>query len=419
MIRERTAYSLQDVFDALARSQGFEEVLECVLSVAVRELNADQGSLLLLQGGDNPSLKMLATVGMPEDMVRRGYVPRQGSISEYVLRERRPMIVNDLPRNENFESMAGDTSVRRNIFSAICVPLIAHGRVVGTLNLNRTKNRIRFDDSDLETGTLLGGQAAIVIENRRLQEELRTQQRLAEVGQTVAGISHCIKNLLSGVRGGLGVLEIGLAGEETGVIREGHGILKRSLDILQNLVLDLLDYSRERQPVREWFNIAELVEAVRDTVQFKAKTGRVALVVRPIQPDLRYRGDRDQIFRCLMNLAINAIEASAEATGDSRPPRVEISVQTLSGADTGLAPERARTAEEWVSLSVYDNGPGIAPEQQDMIWEPFHSTKGSKGTGIGLAVTRKMIREHGGDVILKSSRESGTLFRAILPAVTD
>ena len=84
-----TAYSLQDIFDTLASSLRFQEILDRILTIALRELRADEGSLLLLKGAADPQLKMIASIGLPDEVVARGYVPRKGSISEYVIRERK------------------------------------------------------------------------------------------------------------------------------------------------------------------------------------------------------------------------------------------------------------------------------------------------------------------------------------------
>src|SRR5438105_1541254 len=94
--QRRTLYSLNDIFKALGSSVKFEEMLDHILAVTLRELEADQGSLLLLEGAEHPSLKMLASRGLPDEIAGRGYVPRKGSISEYVIRERRPLILNEM-----------------------------------------------------------------------------------------------------------------------------------------------------------------------------------------------------------------------------------------------------------------------------------------------------------------------------------
>ena len=149
-------YSFTDIFSAMATASQFEEVLNKTLAVSIRELAADQGSILLLEGQENPQLRMLAAVGLPEEIVRRGYVARKGSISEYVLREGRAVVVNDddpPPGGMVFRPPPSDSGVRRRIVSALCVPLVARGRTLGTMNLNRTRGAEKFSEADVEAST--------------------------------------------------------------------------------------------------------------------------------------------------------------------------------------------------------------------------------------------------------------------------
>lgn len=412
---EQARYSFRDVFEVLASSRSFEDVLDVILATTLRELNAEQGSLLLLEGSEETGthLKMLAAHGMPDEILKRGYVPRKGSISEYVLRERRPLIINDTPRTDKYESMADETSTPRRIRSAVCVPLIARGRVIGTMNLNRLggPERELFEEADLEACSILAGQAAIVIENRRLQDELLQKERLAAVGQTVSGISHCIKNILAGVKGGLGITQMGLDSNDNQLVRDGFELLKRNTGTLSNLVLDLLDYSKEREPMRDHFDVARTLQDVANTLKFKAENLGVQLVVAP-GGRLSFFGDADQVLRAILNLATNAVEATGEYHQASGQGRVEIAARRIGADEVGMD---STASSEWVEIRVEDNGPGIPEELRAQIWELFFSTKGSKGTGIGLAATRKMIEEHGGTIRLHSEVGEGTVFQVLLP----
>lgn len=408
---------MMEIFEALASSANFDELLTTILKICLRELRAEQGSVLLLQTSDPSSLKMLATVGMPQTIVDRGYVPRRGSISEYVLIEKRPVIINDVPRTDHFETMAADTSTPRSIFSAICVPLLTRGRILGTMNINRTRTNDRFGPSDLEAAALVGGQAAIVIENSLLREELVRKERLAAVGETVAGISHCIKNILTGIRGGVGLTEMGLEQDNQNIVRDGFDIFRRSSETLSNLVLDLLDYSKDRKPARAHFAISEAVQPAIEAAAFKGRPDKVSVTCTDYQP-VEFYGDRDQIYRALLNLTLNAVDAFTEGTSGGGTPAVRLAVNVVPAQHLPPDSQPKRLTPQWLKIDVEDNGPGIAPEQQERIWELFFSTKGSRGTGLGLAATRKMIEEHGGFIYLDSEVGRGTTFSVYLPMLS-
>lgn len=413
-------YSLQDIFDTLASSLRFEEVLNRILDITLRELAADQGSLLLVESKENPCLKMLASRGLPQEIVQRGYVRRRGSISEYVLRERRPLILNDdNPRTEHYETMSAETSTPRHIYSAMCVPLIARGHVLGTMNLNRVHRSRPFNEQDMETATIVASQAAIVIEHRALQEELLQKERLAAIGQIVAGISHCMKNVLCGVKGGMGLTEMGLQQDKRELAIQGFAVLKRNTEALSNIVLDLLDYSKERKPIRHAFQFDDVARMVESTVQFKAQSGHVTMKYT-CEPGLGFYGDRDQIFRAVLNLVSNAVEACAESTCHGQPPTVEVSICQCQPPANGERPGGAIAqdlGQPWVHIEVRDNGPGIPEEVREQVWELFYSTKGSRGTGIGLAAARKTFTEHGGSIDMDSCVDQGTVFHVYMPVL--
>jgi signal transduction histidine kinase len=407
-------YSLADIFAALGRSLKFEEMLHHILEVSLRELNADQGSLLLLESEEQPSLKMLASHGLPEDILRRGYVERKGSISEHVLRERCPLVINDLPCSEHFESMEQDAHVPRQISSALCVPLIVRDRAIGTLNLNRARGREAFTSRHLNICVIIASQAAIVIENGRLQRELIEKERLAAVGIAVAHISHCIKNILTGLRGGIGLMDMGFRDDSSQRIQGGLDLVKRSAASISNLVLDLLDYAAEREPLRMTFSMGPVLRDVCETIAHAA-SGAGVLVEREVDDSIKYDGDRDQIFRAILNLATNAVEACTDCERPVQQPRVLLSAHYVHVDARRVSSGDSALVQRWLSIAVSDNGPGIPADRREKIWELFFSTKGSRGTGIGLATTRRMIEGHRGQIALESVDGAGSTFTIMLP----
>jgi signal transduction histidine kinase len=175
----------------------------------------------------------------------------------------------------------------------------------------------------------------------------------------------------------------------------------------------MLDYSREKTPIRREVHVANLIGEVLDTVAYKAEQKTVTLS-KEVAPGCDVICvDSDQIFRCLLNLVENAIDAVG--AGDGRVhtqccPVSQVEARGIFGEDAVL-----ETMGTIVRLSVIDNGFGIDPEHLPSIFLPFFSTKASKGTGLGLAVTRKLVEEHGGKVLVDSKKGQGTAFHLVLP----
>jgi signal transduction histidine kinase len=126
-------------------------------------------------------------------------------------------------------------------------------------------------------------------------------------------------------------------------------------------------------------------------------------------------GDPDQIFTALLNLVQNAVEAVCTLDPGDRVRRVTISVYEATPDEITLSPSLRRRSDRWVVISVEDTGPGIPKEEQPLIWRLFYTTKGHKGTGLGLPTTRHLIEEHGGRLCMQSDGRNGATFTILLP----
>jgi len=398
--------SLLAIGQAMGSSLELREVLPTILSLSLREMQAQQGSVLLLDEHQD-RLDMLAAIGLPAEIVEKGYIPRKGSIAEWVIANNQPLILNDEAKGDTYRSL-GD---RRRIVSAMCVPLRARGKVIGTINLNRTEAAAGpFQPGDRDTMLILAGQAAICIENSRLHEANMKSERLVAIGQTVAGISHCIKNILTGIRGGISLMDMAQGGEDWVLLRQGKDIMQRNMERLSSIVLDMLDYSKERVPVMGDISLASLAEEVFGTVRSAAEIKALTLESRLSPEAMVMHCDGQQIYRSVLNLVHNAIDATPKGgtiwIGSER--------KTTQSA---LRRIQAPDATAVIILRVGDSGPGISQEHAAVIFEPFFSTKGSKGTGLGLAVTRKIIAEHGGSIEVESKSDEPAVFAIYLPEI--
>jgi signal transduction histidine kinase len=180
-------------------------------------------------------------------------------------------------------------------------------------------------------------------------------------------------------------------------LNKGWEIVKRNNVFLKDLVLDMLTYAKEREPELMPCNVNELVESVGKLSAAESERRGVALDCRPADDFGEVMLDGRAIKRCLLNLIGNATDAS-EGRLD---PRVVL--------------ETRKVNENTLCISVSDNGCGIAEEDMARLFQVFFSTKGSKGTGLGLAVTHKIVSEHGGRIHVESTIDEGTTFSIYLP----
>jgi signal transduction histidine kinase len=226
-------------------------------------------------------------------------------------------------------------------------------------------------------------------------------ERLAAVGQTVAGLAHAIKNITAGLTGGMYVLEKGIDLENRSYLSQGWQMIKGNVQKIKGMAVDLLNYAKEREPEVQLCDPNGPAREVYDLMLSRAAEMGVALKIAPAQslPDAWF--DREGIHRVLLNLVSNAIDACTDISCASKT--CEVFLRTLK-------------PQGWaVEYQVTDNGCGMDEETRKKIFQIFFSTKGSRGTGLGLMIAKKIVDEHGGVIDLSSEQGSGTVFRVRLP----
>ena len=243
--------------------------------------------------------------------------------------------------------------------------------------------------------------ATLAIAARGQRPTHGSQERLALIGETVAALSHSIKNMLQGMRFGADAVELALSRGDLPRAQEGWPVLQRNLDRIHALALNMLAWAKERPLEPEPTDANEIMREVRELLAPAAGRRRVGVLLELDDALPPASLDAPSIHQALTNLAMNAIEAAPERVG----------VVTLG---TAYHAER-----DEVVLSVRDNGAGVPDAVKKRLFEPFVSSKGQRGTGLGLAVARKIAERHGGRLELTSTSPSGTSFSLFLPASGD
>ena len=274
---------------------------------------------------------------------------------------------------------------------------------ISVLTKDGKKIPVRFSGSILCEGREIVGSVCFfhdLREIKRLEQELINSERLAAIGQTVSSIAHYIKNILSGLKGGIYVADTALKGKNMGQFKTGWEMIHRNVDRVSNLVLNLLNYSKEREPQYQPCSPNQIAEEVCQLMESKAKEYYVE-IIRNFDASIgKISLDSEGIHRVLLNLVSNAIDACIYDT-DKRK-KWWVKVKTALNGDT-------------ITLEVSDNGCGMDEEVKGRLFTSFFSTKGGKGTGLGLLVTQKIVKEHGGTIVVKSEKGKGSTFTVRIP----
>lgn len=247
---------------------------------------------------------------------------------------------------------------------------------------------------------------------RRLEEAERRVARLSGTEEVAMGIAHEIRTPLASIRGA--VQELTRSTPQDGADRRLGEIVRRESDRLDRLLQDFLDYARMRPPLSGPVDLgllcAETVELLRRRPNAAGVTIEGPAAARHV-----VQGDGDQLRQALTNIGVNALDALAG--GDpARPRRLLISFNEVELPQRSEGPERRLEARRGVEVAFDNDGPPIPPVDVERIFTPFFTTK-QGGLGLGLAITQKIIRMHGGTVLCDGGALGGVCFRIQLPLV--
>jgi signal transduction histidine kinase len=242
-----------------------------------------------------------------------------------------------------------------------------------------------------------------ISQEKKLQRELIQSQKFAAIGQAVTRIQHAIKNMLNSLKGGAYLVRVGMAKDNRERVEDGWVMVEEGIERISSLSYNMLNFAREWKPSLQRVDLSDLVVKICESNRQSAAERGVTLGHdMPHQPP-PVLCDPKLIHMAATDLVVNAIDAClGKDYGDHERPEVVVS----SGAS-----ER----EDCVVIEVRDNGCGMTEEVRRHIFTPFFSTKETLGTGLGLAVTSKIIRVHGGDISVESEPDRGTVFRIIIP----
>jgi signal transduction histidine kinase len=368
------------------------ELLAFIVRTGAEMLDAEGGALLLVDGD---LLRFEVAYGEKASELKKFTVPLGAGIAGSVAVSGKSKVINQTGEASGiFEDIDKGTGfITRNL---LCCPLRVSDRVIGVLEVvNRREKNFYEEDVSLIEG--FASQAAVAIERARLVEKRVQEERLAAIGRTVAGLTHCIKNIMNALRGGEYIAEKGFRNNDMESIRKGWDMTKSGCRRIQDLVLDMLTLSKKREPEYEDCDPYLIAKEVADLIQEKANQCNVTIATGLEDEVGVVRVDRKGIFRCLMNLVSNAVDACGEKGGMVR-------IETFR-----------RKEKPFFGFRVIDNGHGITEDDQKRLFQEFFSTKGSKGTGLGLSVTYSIISGQGGRILCDSQVVKGTTFTVELP----
>ena len=391
----RAIGNLRILYDLISEVSSFFNIdllLERTLDKVFEVLTADRGYIMLIDDNRQLTLKTARSA----EGTNSQEIPISRTIINEVVEKQVGILSSNAMSDKRFTS--GKSVHDFGIRSAICVPIKGRERILGIIQVDRSVSEKTYSTDQLRLLTAIGFQTGLAIDNVRLYEAAVQSERMTAVGETVAVLSHHIKNILQALAGGIDIVGMGI---NSGNIEKSKGawpIVQRNIERINRLILNMLTFSKSREPLLEDVNVNNVLRECIELQTPQADERKVTML-SDLNDMPSIPADSAGLHQAFTNLLTNAMEAVDDQSG---------SVTINSRHDS---------MNRHVIVTIHDNGSGIDPERIKTIFTPFYSSKGQGGTGLGLAVAQKLILEHQGQIDVESIVDEGTTFTVTLPVM--
>lgn len=404
--RVRELDVLVEIAQVSAQARSLDQLLEGELARAVQAMEAEAGSILLAENGTG-DLRFRCAVGGNPSAVKRMRIPAGTGICGWVAKNRQPKMVNDVSADERHRVDVAH-SVGYHPRSVLAVPLFwtEPGELGGEARegegalelLNKHKGSGPFTDDDVRLATLMASNISNAISLAKARERTEREERLSGIGQLLSSVLHDLKTPMAVIAGYTRELE---SETDAAVRAKASQAILKQVDLINAMTRETIAFARGDRSV--WLRKVYLKQF------FEEVMGQLRRELEPkgvdIELVLEDRGvariDQHKIQRAVHNLARNAAEAIGPPHARRRGGKVTLRVSRLMPEDS-------------LVIEVEDDGPGIPDEIRERLFDSFITHGKEGGSGLGLAVVRKVAADHGGSVEVESV-PGRTVFRLVLP----
>jgi len=374
----------------ITSTRNINVLMDKIIELSFEMINADNICILLVNNktGELEVRRMISRDNSKTVRVSR-------TIVNHVLKKGHSVLSSDA--RDDLRFTPNKSIISANIRSVVCTPIQA-GKIMGIFYADVRSSSTRFIEDDLKIVTILANMVGMALENDFWQREAIKKERLSAIGEVITGLSHYAKNILNGLKLAIQALEVSLSIKDEEKSKKSLNAIKAQEKRISNLVLNMLDYSKERIPVKQEIDIREIIHDIVDPYIDYFKEKKIEFIFNIEDNFPLVNVDITGIHRVILNLFTNALDAV------KRKDKGVIKISVYG--------DRKR---DFFCVSVEDNGIGIDDKYKEKIFDVFYSTKNFEGTGLGLAVVKKIVTEHGGSIEVESSPGKGAKFTMHLP----
>ena len=388
--------TFREISKAVHSSTDLKEVLDLAVWKATEALGA-KGAILRILNLDTDELELSAAYNLSESYLAKGPVTQKNLITD-LYRQSRVIVIEDIQHDPRIHYP--QEAAREGIRMVLDTSLSFRNHIAGILRIYFAEVRA-VSDGERDFLVSLTDQCALAIEKNRLIEAQKSKfdllalqtEKLSALGRMAAGIAHEINNPLAGIL--LFSSNLFKKVPEEGPLKEGLGIIMRETQRCKFIIQELLEFARDKEPRKTPASIVTILQKSLNILENEFRLRHIR-VEKDLTPDLPEGCiDANQLEQVFVNLLLNAVQAID---------------------DNGTITIRSHTnpTRREIVVDVIDTGCGIPPEHLSQIFEPFFSTK-KNGSGLGLAVSFGIIKNHQGRLEVSSRPGRGSHFTVRLP----
>ena len=386
----------RDISTSVHSSTDVNEVLDLVVEKCTEVVNA-KGALLRILNLETHEMELSAACGLSKRYLSKGPVSSEKDIID-LYRLNRIIIIEDVLTDSRVQYP--QEAREEGIQMMLDLPLSLGTHVVGIIRIFFSEQR-KFSDEELKFLISIAEQSACAIDKARLIETHKSRydqlalqtEKLSALGRMAAGIAHEINNPLGGIL--LYSTNLFKKVPKEGPLKEGLEVIIHETMRCKTIIQDLLEFSREKEPQKTLVNINDIMEKALNILENEFRLHHIRVEKHLSGKMTENLIDVNQMQQVFINFLLNAVEAIQD--------QGVITIQSRMDPD-----------QKWEMIEIKDTGCGIPSENMLKIFEPFFSTK-AKGTGLGLAVSYRIVRNHKGDIEVSSEPGRGTIFTIKIP----
>jgi signal transduction histidine kinase len=383
---------LAEIGALINASLDLDKVLNKALELSTVLLGASASSILIFDPHCHELIFTMVHGDKKEKLIQKRVSASEG-IAGCVLNTQMGLMIENVKNDPRFSSKM-DESIAFETKNILAYPLSFGNKKLGVLEILNKKNGLQFNKEDLEIVKILATQISIAIHHAMMHEQILMTQKLSVLGELTASVAHEMKSPLSALKGFSTLIKENL--EKQQVFSQNQMLfagLESAVHHLNKIASKLLDFSRKNDTQKTLLALENVLEQAHQLTRHEISKHDL-IIEKNIAVPLQINGNTSELTQVFTNLIINACQAS--------PPGKTIKLQSQS-------------QKEYVEIMIQDEGTGIAPQVLPHIFESFYSTKGSKGNGLGLAISKEIVERHGGKIEVESIVGQGTTFKVLLP----